>query len=150
MWRLVRRHLSQALVTPADRYSRWDGPPNPFRAKEWSGGGRMDTGMAAVESAQRRDALAHANRVRVARAKLKRGIASGEASVAEVVLFPRWDTDTMPLRDLLASQRNWGEVRCRRVLTAMRLNDGKTVGSLTARQRGVLAAWLNSPGRTGD
>jgi hypothetical protein len=99
----------------------------------------MDSGTLAVEDAQRLHALARANRVRIDRAQLKRRVASGETSAAEAIRVQRSETDTMPVVDLLTSQRNWGTTRCRRLLTAMRLHETKTIGSLTERQRRVLA-----------
>jgi hypothetical protein len=106
----------------------------------------MDSGMLAVEDVQRLEALARANRVRVARARLKHCIASGETSAAEAILVQRSETDTMPVGDLLTSQRNWGETRCRRLLMALSMHETKTIGSLTERQRRVLAARLGCLG----
>jgi len=106
----------------------------------------MDSGTLAVEDAQRLDALARANRVRVDRAKLKRRIASGETSAAEAILLQRSETHTMPVVEVLTSQRNWGDMRCRRLLLAMRLHETKRIGSLTDRQRRMLADRLGYRG----
>jgi len=96
-----------------------------------------------VQPHQRLEALARANRVRQVRAKLKRRIASGDVSATDAILFRRWETETMPVGDVLTSQRQWGDRRCRRLLTAMHLQESKTIGSMTERQRLDLAARLN-------
>ena len=58
-------------------------------------------------------ALEHANRVRLARAELKRQIAAGTAGVAETVLELPWEVESMSISELLMSQRRWGRARCR-------------------------------------
>ena len=103
----------------------------------------MHPARMRAKADQRRDALARANQVRIARAELKRRIASGDVSASEAILFRRWDTDTMPVGDLLTSQRHWGDKRCHRLLTPMRLLESKRIGSMTDRQRVDLAGRLN-------
>lgn len=88
-------------------------------------------------------ALARANEVRLARAELKRRVALEELSVAEVVLACPWEAETMPLADLLTSQRRWGHTRCRKFLQAVPMSESKTIGSMTERQRGAVAARLD-------
>jgi len=88
-------------------------------------------------------ALAQANRVRLARAELKRQGAEGETSVADVVLSCPWEAETMTISDLLLSQHRWGRTRCRRFLASIRLSETKTVGSMTDRQRRALALTLH-------
>ena len=61
-------------------------------------------------------ALERANKVRLARADLKRRVATGETSVAEVVLECPWEAESMTVADLLMSQRRWGTSRCRKFL----------------------------------
>jgi len=87
-------------------------------------------------------ALSQANRVRLARAELKRQIADGSRTVAEVVLECPWEAESMPIGDLLMSQHRWGRTRCRRFLAAIPMTEMKTVGSMTERQRFALAARL--------
>lgn len=87
-------------------------------------------------------ALARANRVRLARAELKRQVSEGERSVAEVVLTCPWEAESMAIGDLLMSQRRWGRTRCRRFLAALPMVETKTIGSMTDRQRHALAALL--------
>jgi hypothetical protein len=87
-------------------------------------------------------ALARANRVRLARADLKRQVAEGEISVAEIVLTCPWEAESMAISDLLMSQHRWGRTRCRRFLAAIPMSETKTIGSMTERQRHALAAML--------
>ena len=87
-------------------------------------------------------ALERANQVRLARAELKRRVASGEIGVAEVILECPWEADSMAISDLLMSQRRWGQTRCRKFLAHIPMSEQKTVGSMTERQRRTLAAML--------
>ena len=88
-------------------------------------------------------ALAQANRVRLARAELKRQIAEGETSVEDVVLECPWEAESMAIADLLLSQHRWGRTRCRRFLAAVPISETKTIASMTERQRRALAARLS-------
>ncbi|HEX6023032.1 MAG TPA: hypothetical protein VFZ00_13615 [Solirubrobacter sp.] len=87
-------------------------------------------------------ALAQANRVRLARAELKRQVAEGEASVAQIVLNRPWEAESMAIADLLVSQHRWGRERCRRFLASIKMSETKTIGSMTDRQRNELATKL--------
>jgi hypothetical protein len=89
-------------------------------------------------------ALEQANRVRLARAELKRQVAAEETTAAEVVLSCRWEAASMELSDLLMSQRRWGRARCRRLLLSLGLPENKQIGTLTARQRRALVAVLTA------
>jgi hypothetical protein len=89
-------------------------------------------------------ALERANRVRLARAELKRRIADGEVSAAEVLLETPWEAESMALGDVLMSQRRWGSTRCRKFLAMFRIQETKRIGSLTERQRLALAAQLDA------
>jgi len=93
-------------------------------------------------------ALERANRVRLARAELKRRIAGGEISAADVVLSSPWEARSMAIGDVLMSQRRWGSTRCRKFLAAFRIAETKRVGSLTERQRLALAAELDASATT--
>ena len=90
-------------------------------------------------------ALEQANRVRLARAELKRRIALQEINAAEVIQSCPWEAESMELSDLLMSQRRWGRARCRRLLLSLGLPENKSLGTLTDRQRRALAAMLPSP-----
>ncbi len=101
----------------------------------------MNSTVTAIP-AQRLHALERANRVRSARAQLKRRIAAGELTAAEVILSSRWEVERMPIGELLISQRHWGEGRCGGFLAGLGLHETKTVGSMTTRQRTATAAML--------
>ncbi len=88
-------------------------------------------------------ALAQANRVRLARAELKRQVAEGETTVGDIVLECPWEAESMAIADLLLSQHRWGRTRCRRFLASIPMSETKTIGSMTDRQRRALAARLN-------
>jgi hypothetical protein len=87
-------------------------------------------------------ALERANRVRLARAELKRRVAEGQMSVAEVVVSCPWEAESMAIADLLMSQHRWGRTRCRRFLAVLPMSETKTIGSMTDRQRRALAELL--------
>jgi hypothetical protein len=97
---------------------------------------------ATAPAAQHMRALAQANRVRLARAELKRQVAEGEMSVADVVLGCPWEAESMTISDLLMSQHRWGRTRCRRFLASIPMTETKTIGSMTDRQRRALASTL--------
>ena len=97
----------------------------------------------ATNAPQHMRALDRANRVRLARAELKREIAEGSRTVADVVAECPWESESMMISDLLMSQHRWGRTRCRRFLASTSIPETKTVGSLTDRQRTLLAAKLN-------
>src|SRR5206468_11665669 len=98
--------------------------------------------VSLVSGPQHMLALEGANRVRLARAALKRKIAAGEVHAAEVVLACPWETESMSVTELLMSQKRWGRTRCRKFLMSTGLSETKTIASLTERQRMTLAALL--------
>src|SRR5664280_2082137 len=91
-------------------------------------------------------ALERANKVRLARAELKRKVAMDEIDAAEVILACPWEAQSMAVTDLLMSQRRWGQTRCRKFLAQIPMSETKTVGSMTERQRRTLAATLGCAG----
>ena len=90
------------------------------------------------------EALARANKVRLARAALKREISAGHRSITEVIMESPWEVDSMSLGELLCSQRRWGRARSRKLLSSTSLSEGKRVGTLTERQRRLLVAALEA------
>jgi hypothetical protein len=98
----------------------------------------------APASPQYMRALERANKVRLARAELKRRVAMGEIHVAEVILDCPWEAQSMAVADLLMSQSRWGQTRCRRFLSQIPMSEKKTIGSMTERQRRTLAPMLDS------
>jgi hypothetical protein len=101
------------------------------------------TALKASEP-QRLRALERANEIRLARAALKRRIALGEVSAAEVILQCPDAASSWPIGDLLMSQRRWGNTRCRKFLSHSHIIETKPVGTLTDRQRKLLASSLDS------
>jgi hypothetical protein len=89
-------------------------------------------------------ALERANAVRLARAELKRRVAIGEISAADVILRAPWEAESMTVSDLLTSQRRWGHTRSRKFLQCIPMSENKTVGSMTDRQRHALAHLLGA------
>ena len=91
---------------------------------------------------QRLLALERANHVRLARAELKRQIASGDISAAQVILACPRGATRWRVGELLMSQQRWGRRRSQRFLERNQIGELKPVGDLTDRQRRVLAGQL--------
>jgi hypothetical protein len=89
-------------------------------------------------------ALARANKVRLARAELKRAIGAGRCSVIDVIVESPWEADSMSLSELLCSQRRWGRARSRKLLASAGLKETKRLGTLTDRQRRLLVGALEA------
>lgn len=90
------------------------------------------------------EALARANKVRLARAALKRDISAGRRNITKVVMDSPWEAESMSLSELLCAQRRWGRARSRKLLSSTALSEGKRVGTLTDRQRRILVAALEA------
>ena len=91
---------------------------------------------------QRLRALERANEVRLARAGLKRRIATGDVSAAEIILASPPEASSWAVGDLLMSQRRWGTTRCRKLLMRLQIAENRQIGQLTDRQRRELASHL--------
>ncbi|MEA2347193.1 MAG: hypothetical protein QOG62_980 [Thermoleophilaceae bacterium] len=100
--------------------------------------------VTAVAAPQHLRALEHANRVRLARASLKRDIAAGSTTAAQVVIDMPWEVESMSVSELLMSQRRWGRARCRRLLLSLGIAENKRIGTMTLRQRVALADLLKA------
>jgi hypothetical protein len=87
-------------------------------------------------------ALEHANRVRLARAALKRSVSAGEIPVERVVRTCPWEAETMTVSELLRSQSRWGRTRTRKFLVPLAVNENRQLGRLTLRQKEALAGAL--------
>jgi hypothetical protein len=87
-------------------------------------------------------ALKLANHVRRERAELKTRIADGQLSAAEIILTCPSEIASMPIVQLLASQRGWGAIRSREFLAQVAVREDKSIGSLTERQRRAVASLL--------
>jgi hypothetical protein len=104
----------------------------------------MDQTMMVTPGPQRLQALARANQVRLARAELKRRIADGDVSAADVILECPDEASSWSVGELLMSQRRWGINRCRKFLARNQISEIKRIGTLTERQRNLLATQLRS------
>ena len=109
-----------------------------------------NSAVVGANQEQHLRALEYANRVRLARARMKRMIGAGELSAAEVVLSCPWQAHSMSISDLLMSQKRWGRTRCRRLLVSLGVPENKQVGTLTERQRLALAAVLTAKNHRPD
>ncbi|MBA2240784.1 MAG: hypothetical protein H0W09_06010 [Solirubrobacterales bacterium] len=105
------------------------------------------TSIAPASDPQHIQALARANRVRLARASLKRQVAGGTVEVARVVRECPWEAETMSVGELLRSQQRWGRTRSRKFLSDLELSENRQLGRLTARQRNVVARELEAKSR---
>jgi hypothetical protein len=100
--------------------------------------------------AQRSQALTEANRIRSARAELKRELASGRKSAADVIAEPPRSATTMPVLQVVLSQPWWGPARSHRLLQSAAVAEDTSLGTLTERQRRALLTKLtNRPARSG-
>jgi hypothetical protein len=108
----------------------------------------MTAALKPAPVPQHMHALGQANRVRLARAALKRDIGHGAVSVAEVLRQVPWEAETMTIADLLLSQHRWGTMRMRRFLGCLRdpasgyhlgVGEHKQLGAMTVRQRELIA-----------
>jgi hypothetical protein len=103
----------------------------------------MDT-AETLQEPQRLRALGQANAVRLARAELKRRIAEGELTAAEIILNCPCEAHRWTVSELLVAQRRWGVTRCRKFLERNHISEIKQIGALTDRQQRMLAAQLES------
>jgi hypothetical protein len=104
------------------------------------------TGSNSSKAPQHLQALARANRVRLARAALKRAVGAGDRDAAEIVLECPWEAESMTISELLSSQRRWGRTRSRKLLQHLGMSENKQVGALVQRQRMMLAGALQGKG----
>ena len=101
-----------------------------------------NSNSAPANGRQNMRALEQANRIRLARAELKRRIAKGDVAVADVLLDPSDEISGMEISELLTSQKRWGSTRCSKFMDSIGLQETKTIRSLTERQRSAMAAVL--------
>jgi hypothetical protein len=135
-WKADNRKVVVSWVT--SNSVRFGGPDAGRRIAKMTQTATMTT------EPQRLRALERANEVRLARAELKRRIAEGDVSVAELLLDPPAEAGSWATGDLLMSQRRWGSTRCRKFLVRNHIMETKPVGALTERQRRLLAGQLES------
>lgn len=97
----------------------------------------LDANLAA-----RREALARANAIRTRRARLKKDLKEGRASIGPVLLDPPDFVATAKVFDLLLALPRYGRVKVEKVLTHCRIAPSKTVGGLSQDQRAALLGLL--------
>ena len=100
--------------------------------------GSAGAGVPGRSREQRLRALAQANEVRTARAKLKKELASGKVELVQILADPPACVRTARIRDVLLVVPKIGSVRAGRILAQCRIAHSKTLGGLTDRQRGEL------------
>jgi hypothetical protein len=92
--------------------------------------------------AQRREALARANRVRSERAHLKAALKRGDASLGSLLRDPPASLASAKIEVVLRALPGYGPAKAARLLERCQVSPRKTVGGLTQRQREALIAML--------
>jgi len=100
--------------------------------------------LAAPERSldQRMDALRRANDIRTARAKLKKDLKAGRATIHAILLDPPEFLLTAKVFDMLLAVPKYGRVKTNRILNQCRISPSKTIGGLSERQRTELIGLL--------
>jgi hypothetical protein len=91
---------------------------------------------------QRMDALNRANRIRTARAQLKRDLKANRTSIHDLLLEPPEYVETAKVFDMLLAVPKYGRVKVNKVLQQCRISPSKTIGGLSQRQRAELVSML--------
>jgi hypothetical protein len=97
---------------------------------------------------QHMEALARANAIRLRRARLRREVAAGNRSLADVIADPPVEAKGATVGSALAWQYRWGSERVRRFLSDLQgrgvvfLSETRPLEALTQRERHHLAAEL--------
>jgi hypothetical protein len=101
------------------------------------------TATVTKEPQQRMRALERANEVRLKRAELKRRIANGHLTAADVILELSDEAMNWSVGEVLRSQRRWGSIRARKLLAGLHISEKRPIGDLTLRQRRLIADALS-------
>jgi hypothetical protein len=88
------------------------------------------------------DALERANKIRTARAQLKRDLKAGKVSIQQLLLQPPAYLETAKVFDMLLAVPKYGRVKANKVLVQCRISPSKTIGGLSERQRTELVSML--------
>lgn len=91
---------------------------------------------------QHMDALALANRIRLARAAVKADLRNGEITFAHALDAPC--TANMPIAELMMAARRFGRSRTFKTLTRLQISEHRRVRDLTPRQRRLLTSVVAS------
>jgi hypothetical protein len=92
--------------------------------------------------------LRRANDVRIARARLKQQLRNGDARIEQVLASPTECVGTATVLDLLLAVPKIGPVRAGRLLTTARINQTKSIGTLSERQRAHMVDLLRNRDRS--
>lgn len=95
-----------------------------------------------VQEAQRMTALARANEVRTSRAQLKREIASGARSLADLLLAPPAVIEGVEIIDALQWLPRVGKVKAKQMLAANVIGPATAIRSLSPARRATLAEMI--------
>ena len=88
------------------------------------------------------DALERANKIRTARAQLKRDLKAGKVSIHQLLLKPPSYLETAKVFDMLLAVPKYGRVKVDKILRTCKISPSKTVGGLSERQRNELVSML--------
>lgn len=91
---------------------------------------------------QRMEALQQANKIRCYRANLKRDIKAHRADIADLLVNPPEEIETMHIFDLMMAVPKMGRTKVNKLLNTCRISPSKTVGGITARQRDEILFYL--------
>lgn len=94
---------------------------------------------------QRTEALKNANRIRTGISEVRKELAVGALRVDAALEDNR--AHAITIGTLLLAQPRWGPKRVREFLRRVEIREGKRVGELTERQRGVIADALSKCSR---
>jgi hypothetical protein len=92
---------------------------------------------------QRLAALEQANRVRTARAHLKRCLRTDPEDARRVIANPSIDYRGMLLRDLLTALPRMGEMKVDRWMFSSMIHHRRTIGGLSSRQREAAIGFMS-------
>src|SRR5215213_6568653 len=120
-------------------HSAVDSPPMPPATKTPA---KPTTAAPERSLVQRMDALQRANEIRTKRAKLKRELKAGQASIHMLLLEPPEYIETAKVFDMLLAVPKYGRVKVNKVLQVCRISPSKTIGGLSERQRAELISML--------
>ena len=93
---------------------------------------------------QRREALAHANRVRMQRALLKADLKRGSVSIEALIADPPECLTSAKVAEVLMALPGYGRTKVARLLERCHVSARKSVGGLTERQRDELIRALET------
>lgn len=94
----------------------------------------MEAATATPAEIQRTSALKRANKLRLARAKQKRGLRVGASPVA-IILHPPEEWASATVAELVRSCHRFGKVHSRQIARAVFISESRRLGELTERQR---------------